>query len=482
MSGLFSIKPHSIKNISIVLPLLFVFIYVCVKASATSFTHDESLSYLLITGKESNYADTANHHLLNTWLMKICYHLFGNSEFSLRLPNILAFILFSIGVFNIVKNSNKPLLISIGIVAITYNPYLIDFFCLARGYGLALGFSILGISYLLQDQLHLSWNKYLRRTFIILSLIYLSVLSNLVFLNLNLAIIIVLVIDYYYVSRQLKSTRKSLLTFICISITNLVLLYPLLQRLFFLKYKGELYFGGQDGFIDNTLIILIHRSIYVSYYGELFWQILLKLIIIVFLLGTLSLFKYRTFTPLKKITLILLLLISASVIQFHIFDALFPMERTSLMFIPLFGIFLFFLFKSTMNQKYITFLKKPSYFLSGLLSVVIVLHFVLNMQIQAPLEFRYDNLTKSVVTQIEQTSDAKNITLTYEWIFDPAIQYYFDRFNISNISTNGRNGILFTSDFIYCTNNMVDSVYNTGNYEIILESNYSNTYLLKKTQ
>jgi len=59
-----------------------------------SITYDEAYSYLEFARRdfwvppEFNYM-AANNHLLNTWLMKISVSLFGLSEFSLRLPNLL---------------------------------------------------------------------------------------------------------------------------------------------------------------------------------------------------------------------------------------------------------------------------------------------------------------------------------------------------------------------------------------------------------
>jgi len=43
-----------------------------------------------ITQIQPKWGNTANNHLLNTALMQLCSTLFGNSELSLRLPNVLA--------------------------------------------------------------------------------------------------------------------------------------------------------------------------------------------------------------------------------------------------------------------------------------------------------------------------------------------------------------------------------------------------------
>ncbi len=78
---------------------LFILFYVTYKASLTSFTHDESYTYLhyvhqpvkdIITYKDP----FTNNHILNTLLMKVSEKAFGNSEIVLRLPNILSLVIY----------------------------------------------------------------------------------------------------------------------------------------------------------------------------------------------------------------------------------------------------------------------------------------------------------------------------------------------------------------------------------------------------
>ena len=73
--------------------------YVIIKAYSSSFTHDESYSYLYFT--QNSFMDVlayknwfSNNHILNTIFIKYFDILFGSSELALRMPNIFLFVLF----------------------------------------------------------------------------------------------------------------------------------------------------------------------------------------------------------------------------------------------------------------------------------------------------------------------------------------------------------------------------------------------------
>lgn len=118
--------------------------YVFIRAYTLSFTHDESLSFTIIA-RNSHWTKAANHHVLNTTLMSLSSFLFGNKEFSLRLPNVLSFILYLTGSFFIYRSSKNNWLFFLAISLTLLNPFLIEFFSLARGYGLSLAFMLMGL-------------------------------------------------------------------------------------------------------------------------------------------------------------------------------------------------------------------------------------------------------------------------------------------------------------------------------------------------
>src|SRR5687767_13323159 len=78
---------------ALILGCVGLFGYSLVRTIRLSFTHDESLSYTIVIG-DPQFRDSANHHPLNTRAMAWMRDWFGDREWSLRLPNLLALVLY----------------------------------------------------------------------------------------------------------------------------------------------------------------------------------------------------------------------------------------------------------------------------------------------------------------------------------------------------------------------------------------------------
>ena len=112
------------------------------RAITQSVTHDEALTYQLYVAapfsRMFNYFD-ANHHFLNTLLMRLSVALFGVSEWSLRLPALAAAGLYFAVVYQIgVKMFRSAAVSLLAVALLTLNPFVLDFMVAARGYGMAL--------------------------------------------------------------------------------------------------------------------------------------------------------------------------------------------------------------------------------------------------------------------------------------------------------------------------------------------------------
>ena len=81
----------------------------------------------------------ACHHFLYTYLSWLSIHALGVSAFSLRLPALLAGVLYFAAVYRVslwLFGSSWRLLLAVA--ALSLNPYILDFLSAARGYGLAM--------------------------------------------------------------------------------------------------------------------------------------------------------------------------------------------------------------------------------------------------------------------------------------------------------------------------------------------------------
>jgi hypothetical protein len=82
----------------------------------------------------------ASHHVLFSMLSMASVKLFGIHEFALRLPALLGGFLYLAVVLRLSRHAcgDGPLLL-LSVSLLSLNPLLMDFMCIARGYGLALG-------------------------------------------------------------------------------------------------------------------------------------------------------------------------------------------------------------------------------------------------------------------------------------------------------------------------------------------------------
>jgi hypothetical protein len=112
------------------------------RAATQSIVHDEALTWqIYLAGPASamfHFYD-ANHHFLATVLFRISTTLFGDSEFAMRLPTLLAGAWFFWTVFQLCGLVfGDGWLFLLACAALTMNPILLDFLVAARGYGLAM--------------------------------------------------------------------------------------------------------------------------------------------------------------------------------------------------------------------------------------------------------------------------------------------------------------------------------------------------------
>lgn len=143
------VNKKTIQLVYLIIGIL-AFMYVLCRALKIGVTYDEvwtikgfvSQNFISIL----NYSPCdANNHIVNTLLIKL-FFLFGNhSLFIARLPNVIAFIMYIIFSYKI---ADEYLSSFIGICLFSLlilNPFVLDFFSIARGYGLSLGFLMVSI-------------------------------------------------------------------------------------------------------------------------------------------------------------------------------------------------------------------------------------------------------------------------------------------------------------------------------------------------
>jgi len=477
----------SIKKMLLLFILVSLFAYVAIRSNVLSFTHDECLSFDIIRG-DVDRANTANNHLLNTWLMSQSYYYFGGEAFYLRLPNLLAFLVYLFFSYKIlIKSTSIPLMV-LGVSLLLFNPYLLDFFSLARGYGLSMGFGLAAL-YFLVKPIPVGFRQYITNIFMALGFALLAAYSNLICVNLVITAMAVYTVELFFLSREQRFTvqakRWAVLGLACTM--SILFMVKLIQHLFMLKEHNELYFGGPNNFYDDTLKSIIKSSLYFNEYGEGVSMIFRISCVVLFVIGIVYQFFNHKNVQLLKVSAALMLMILATIVQHYAFDALYPGVRTALIFLPLYALFCYFLVCAWYEQWSESKKTKISFglFLLVALCLPIGWHFIKNVNVDYVNEWKYDSGTKEIMNMIREkyaheSNVAQTISISNSWVFEPSINYYRNLYAMDYLAPANREGINCNSNFVYCLKEERDTLSNINDYTVIKEEYAADALLLQR--
>lgn len=131
---------------------MLMFIYVLYRAVTASVTFDEVWTFDLaikpmhdVMFSPDNFT-SANNHILNSLLIKPCLAVFGHQLWVLRLPNVVSYFIFCISALLIMQQVTEKKWLRITVfILLTTQIYLLDFFSLSRGYGIAIAFEMMSL-------------------------------------------------------------------------------------------------------------------------------------------------------------------------------------------------------------------------------------------------------------------------------------------------------------------------------------------------
>lgn len=407
---------------------IFLLGLVAYRAATLSFTHDESATYLYFHQNtiyelflEPLVWSSANNHLLNTLLYKLSISLFGQSDFSLRLPNVLDFLFLLLVAYKFsFKYLNNYWARTVLFLILFINPYTIDFFSLCRGYGLSMLFHFLVVYNLFvyiktQKPLNLYWA---------FGFIWLASFS--IFTCLLLFPIYAISLIIYYRKEKDKWLHIVLASSIFTGLSLLMFAKPII----WLSKAKEFDYG--TGSIWDSFKGLISDTLNNNYYfgrstNDIFTILLLGLLVF----GLYKLFKNgkHYFFALSLCVMIIILHI-----LYFSFDIYFPIGRKNTIFIALFAI----LISDVLNRQHLnSHFKKITF---GVISFLIAIHFFLALNLNSVKEWGYDNTTKLFLEKITtQTSEQKLIQLNAHWQFYPTADYYIRTKGYKNITLSPYN-------------------------------------------
>jgi Dolichyl-phosphate-mannose-protein mannosyltransferase len=359
-----------------------------------------------------NLSVSANNHFLNTLLIKGSLRFFEPSELIYRLPNVLSFLIYLIYSVKLGKLL-RPQAPYIAVILLTAMPFLLDFFSLARGYGLALAFILPSIYFLLK---YVRENKF---SYALISLAtgMLAVISNFSSLNYFMPLLFILIFASFVKQKKIWTRVFS------IFIPAAIFLAIIIPLLFQLKNNGEIYFGGRRSFYHDTVLSLSRTFAYHT--------LNIKIIDVVFstlffvLCATAIYCIYRSIRKKSMgvdvvLAALFLLSVLSPIAQHFLFDTLFPTERAALLYYPIqmllltIGVPKIF---SQIQDKVLT-----------IFAFSFLLLFTFTSNFNHCYSWRFDAGTKEVFTVLVEESgqneSKESISLGLNYLFIPSVWFY----------------------------------------------------------
>lgn len=224
---------------------LFLWAYLIIRAFTVFYIHDEIVTkwcYVIRWNPLPNrgFIDANNHFLLSLIAGFFTRLFHSESMFVIRLGSLLAFPIYFWSIYRLKSFFQQKWNFYALFIGLTTAAFLIEFFALARGYGLALAFLVFSL-----QQMMVFFHTHKKRA-LLGSLIgwFLAVFASLTLVP--FALVALFMLGVFVLKEKMYRWLLAILI-------ALVPLYYFVLYLFELKSLGKLYYGGKDGFFSSTV-------------------------------------------------------------------------------------------------------------------------------------------------------------------------------------------------------------------------------------
>jgi hypothetical protein len=449
-------------------------LYAIVRAVALPILFDEAFTYLafvrqplgtLLNPLGSDREIDANNHLLNTLLVKACAALLGVSEFVFRLPNLAALASYLVFGWLILRRYSRFLPPLAGFVLITANPFLLDLFSAARGYGLSLGLLLPGL-YLLARTIE-GESPSREREVLAFAMLAAGSLASYSLLNVYLAALFVWgVAKAIRLSKRAGPSRRGRILPDTLRLNVPVILISgglaaaVGPVLFALSRAGGLYWGGESGFWRDTIGSLVASGLYRAPYGAVAFPILLGMVAAgsALIAAVASLASTRRRDPPRMrvfagIGAILGLSVAAILLEHWFLGVKFPVDRMAVSLVPLFLLSLWLALEVGMSSA-TSDLRRATRIGVIVLAVACLAHVVRVGRIRTSYLWQYDLDTPAMLADLSRMSERpsapeRRVRLGITPFLAAGINYYREVRNLAWLAPVDQSGPWGDYDFAY---------------------------------
>lgn len=314
---------------------MLLFVLVAYKAITIGITHDEAYSFWLVKTLSINQmGGTANNHWLNSIGIFLFTNLFQSDSVGvMRLQSLVGFIIYLIALLSFVRHIDKVALQVLFLSIFLLNPYVLDFFSLARGYGISMGLQMMGFYY--AYKFFKSRDK--RDVLKVFAWMTLALAANYSTLYIYLAFSAV----YFLTLIQHRHGKADRIVWLTI-ILQVLAIATAVTNLFIIRHFGDLEFGARNSFVEDTLASLVSSSAYGTISSPVAFSIAIALygiLVIPSLVFTFRVITKRDNMEWVHFLAVVNLIVLAVIEALHfLFRTPYLIERTALVLYPLLGL------------------------------------------------------------------------------------------------------------------------------------------------
>jgi hypothetical protein len=490
----FTSKTFWLRTIYPLALFIGILTYLITKALVMQTTCDEAYTVMILSKQPTwdliTYKDSyTNNHILNTLSINGLFAIFGMNHSLARVPSMVGFLMYFYCCFRFSKKYITDDVLSVMFLTVMCcNPYLLDFFALARGYGLSIGFMMVSV-YLAANIVFQKKSTDYELPLSILAAI-LSVYAQ--FASLHFYLGINLLLFLYALNQWITHNDKK--EFIKTVVTQIVG-FGVLAALVYLPFKGiirdnQIAYYGAEGFWENTLTSVIYHGVYAQgYFTDATTPVFKRLLLLVFFIVVAKIaytFGQKKTDESEKtypsvFAALLFSCTAASVIlQFHLLKNQYVVDRTALFFYPLLAL------SFPTVALFFGYFKKWA----GSLVMVIFILFSLNhvkrgANLTSYREWWYDVNTYEILdflkAEYDKTDKKETMKFGTTWIFNPSFMYHSEKNNLTWIEPLHYNKQPDTTTFFhfyYATNEEVPAL--SSKYEKIKDYGFGQWFLMKR--
>lgn len=334
----------------------------------------------------------ANNHILNSVLGHVCYLIFGEGIWVIRIPSLLSFVIYAGYGFRFYKDLKNPFAKFILIVFLFCTQYIIEFFGLSRGYAMSFAF-LLGVIYHIKSSLK---NSSLNHFYAGVIMNTLMILSNLSLITWSPAFFII----HLIIILSNHKNKIAIIPVIAACIVYITTFIYLLVYVMALKKTGALYLSGGNSFYQVIFLGLsAELGLANLKYGLFFTVPLLCIWIILFFihLRKMGKFEYLLFALMICFNL-------GFIFANRLMNINYPPNRTGIQiyFILILGI-VFFVEKTS---------SRILNYMSLVPAIYLMVFFILNLQFTYVYHWKKESIPHGFVNVVKELNKNRMVPLT----------------------------------------------------------------------